>query len=109
MRAGVLSAEAMRIGKFGADMKRAIGLPATPPVSRTQVHKNLGVVFVLLSPRARAGHIALRCPCSAQAQGVHCAALSCFAQALGVPPCTPVRRSEAVLHYKAPPNPCTPV
>ena len=32
--------------------------------------------------------------------------IPCFAQALGLYPYNPVRRNEAVLHYKAPPHPC---
>jgi CheY-like chemotaxis protein len=38
---------------------------------------------------------------AAKLDEAHWAALSCSAQALGVPPCTPVRRNEAVLHYKS--------
>jgi hypothetical protein len=68
-------------------MKQAIGLPATPPVSRAQVHQDVGVVL-LCSRRVRGG--------------AHCVALSCSTQARGVRPhicmfMAPARRSEAVL------------
>ncbi len=36
----------------------------------------------------------------------HCPAQSCSGQAQGAHPCTPARRSEAVLRRKAPPSPC---
>jgi hypothetical protein len=85
-------------------MKRAIG-----PRCHDGPNSEEKAWFLRGARRERGGVHCTALSCFAQARGVHCAALSCFAQARGVPPCTPVWRSEAVLHSKTPPNPCTPV